>query len=191
MSDSLGTISRRDALSAGVRGAGLLALGGALGLLLTQKAKGGTLWQIDPWKCNFCGKCATECVLNPSAAKCVQVYPICGYCKLCTGYFEAEPNQLNTAAENQLCPTGAIKRKWIEGQYYEYSIDNELCIGCAKCVKGCTLYGNGSFFLQIDQEKCAGCNDCSIARVCPPKAISRVPADRPYVLKEPGKIGKE
>ena len=183
MGEHLEQPNRREVLAAGVRGAGLLALGGALGMLFVQRPARGTVWQIDPWKCTFCGKCATECVLNPSAVKCVQVYPICGYCKLCTGYFEAEPNDLNTAAENQLCPTGAIKRKWIEGQYYEYSIDAELCIGCAKCVKGCTLFGNGSFFLQIDQKKCAGCNSCSIASVCPPQAIERVPADRPYMLK--------
>ena len=71
----------------------------------------------------YCGNCATACVLKPSAVKCVQSYAICGYCDLCTGYFVPEPNALNTGAENQLCPTAAIERKFIEDPYYEYNID--------------------------------------------------------------------
>jgi electron transport complex protein RnfB len=122
-------------------------------------------------------------VLQPSAVKCVQMYPMCGYCKLCTGYFDPEPNALNTGAENQLCPTGAIKRKALEDPYYEYSIDEALCIGCAKCIKGCTLFGNGSFFLQIRHDRCVNCNECTIAVSCPSQAISRVPASQPYKFK--------
>ncbi|MHC4761400.1 MAG: hypothetical protein ACYS9H_08680 [Planctomycetota bacterium] len=34
-----------------------------------------------------CGNCATHCVLNESAVKCVHAYAMCGYCDLCTGYF--------------------------------------------------------------------------------------------------------
>ena len=62
----------------------------------------------------MCGRCATECVLEQSAVKCVHSFDMCGYCQLCTGYFEPQPNKLNTAAENQLCPTGAILRSFIE-----------------------------------------------------------------------------
>ena len=43
--------------------------------------------------------------------KCIHSYGMCGYCKLCTGYFEPEPINLDEGAENQLCPTGAIKRE--------------------------------------------------------------------------------
>lgn len=176
--------SRRSFLSDGFRAGTLLALGGVLGTVVSRSgADERTVWQIDPYKCIQCEKCATQCVLNPSAVKCVNVFPLCGYCNLCTGYFEASPNALNTGAENQLCPTGAIKRKWIEGEAYEYTIDADLCIGCSRCVKGCEDYGNGSFFLQIDQRLCVQCNQCSIAQQCPSRAISRVPASTPYILK--------
>ena len=173
--------SRRDFIACTVRGAGLLAAGTMVGAVASN-AQGSTLWQIDPFKCVQCGKCATACVLQPSAVKCLNVFPMCGYCKLCTGYFEAAPNALNEGAENQLCPTGALLRKWVEDQYFEYQVDTSLCIGCAKCVKGCVMFGNGSLFLQIDQQKCVKCNRCSVADVCPSQAISRVPSDKPYIL---------
>ena len=174
-------VSRRDFLSTAVRGAGLLAAGGMVGAVAAQ-THAATVWQIDPFKCTQCGKCATDCVLNPSAARCLNVFPMCGYCKLCTGYFEPEPNALTEGAENQICPTGALRRKWVEDQYYEYTVDADTCIGCAKCVKGCVAFGNGSLFLQIDQKLCVKCNQCSIARACPAQAISRVPAEHPYIL---------
>lgn len=142
-----------------------------------------TLWQIDPYKCTQCGKCATNCVLKVSAVKCFHAFAVCGYCDLCTGFFEAQPNALTTAAENQLCPTNAIRRKFVEDPYFSYTIDRDLCIGCSKCVKGCTAFGNGSLYLQIDQDLCLKCNQCSIAVACPSNAISRVPVTRPYLQK--------
>ena len=183
MQEKNGTISRRGFLADGVRGAGLLAIGGALGTLATQASGQNTVWQIDPYKCIQCGKCATNCVLNPSAVKCLHAHAVCGYCELCTGFFEAQPNGLNTGAENQLCPTGALRRKFIEDPYYEYTIDLDLCIGCAKCVKGCNAFGNGSLYLQIDQKLCVRCNRCSIAAACPSQAISRVSTETPYIPK--------
>ena len=181
--------SRRDFLSVTVRGAGLLAIGGVLGLLVTRPSRGETLWQIDPFKCTQCGKCATNCVLTQSAVKCTHAFGLCGYCDLCTGFFEAQPNALNTGAENQLCPTAALKRRYVEDPYYEYTIDAELCIGCAKCVKGCSTFGNGSLMLQIDQSRCVRCNSCSIAAECPALAISRRPADQPYMIKTKTRAG--
>jgi electron transport complex protein RnfB len=94
-----------------------------------------------------------------------------------------EPNKKDTGAENQLCPTAAIERRFIEEPYFEYIIIEELCIGCAKCVKGCTAFGNGSLHLQIRHDLCLNCNECSIARACPSDAISRVPVDEPYIIK--------
>ena len=173
--------SRREFIALTVRGVGLVAAGAMVGAVASA-GHANVVWQIDPFKCIQCGKCATACVLQPSAIKCLNVFPMCGYCKLCTGYFEAEPNALNEGAENQLCPTGALLRKWVEDQYYEYQVDTKLCIGCAKCVKGCVAFGNGSLFLQIDQQKCLKCNQCSVAEVCPSEAISRVPAGKPYIL---------
>lgn len=184
MADSPLVPSRRHFLGSSLRGMFLLLLGAAGTLLGRNVRKEKTVWQLDPYKCMQCTRCATECVLEVSAVKCVQMYPICGYCKLCTGYFEPQPNSQNTAAENQICPVGAIKRKALEDPYYEYSIDEPVCIGCAKCVKGCVLFGNGSFFLQIRHDRCLNCNDCSIARVCPAQAFQRVPASQPYFLKD-------
>lgn len=143
----------------------------------------GTLWQIDPYKCIQCNKCSTACVLTPSAVRCVHAYTMCGYCELCTGFFQPDPNELTEAAENQLCPTAAIKRTFVEDPYYQYVVDEKLCIGCAVCVKGCQSFGNGSLFLQIRHNICLNCNECSIAKVCPSNAIQRVPVSKPYILK--------
>lgn len=177
--------SRRDVLGGMLRGAGLLGLGGLVGAAV-QRAAGsddGRRWQLDPHKCIQCGKCATHCVLEPSAVKCVHAYAICGYCDLCTGYLQPGFTERNTAAENQLCPTGAIQRSFVEDPYFEYTIDESLCIGCGKCVKGCQQFGNGSLFLQVLHDRCVNCNECAIAVACPAAAFSRVPAGRPYILK--------
>lgn len=182
MKDSDKKINRRDLLKQGVWYAGLFGIAGTLGLA-AGKAESDMVWQLDPDKCISCGKCATECVLHPSASKCVHAYSMCGYCKLCTGFFEPDPNALNTGAENQLCPTGAIKRTFVEDPYYEYIIDEKLCIGCALCVKGCTAFGNGSLFMQIRHDRCINCNQCAIATACPADAFKRVPIDKPYLLK--------
>ena len=144
---------------------------------------GESVWQIDPEKCTWCGKCATDCVLAPSAVRCLHAYERCGYCELCFGFFEPKAIQLDEGAENQLCPTGALERVFIEEPYFEYIINEDLCIGCGKCVKGCASFGNGSLHLQIRHNLCNNCNECSIARVCPSNAISRVPEDEPYLIK--------
>ena len=165
--------------------AGSIAL--ATGGILATKAKGKTgdvFWQIDPYKCTQCGRCETDCVLPVSAVKCFHANRVCGYCDLCGGYYRPNVKELNTAAENQLCPTGAISRKFVEEPYFEYTIDEELCTGCGKCVKGCTSFGNGSLFLQIQQDVCQQCNECAIARVCPSDAIHRVSIDNAYQLKD-------
>jgi electron transport complex protein RnfB len=181
--DETRALTRRRILKAGVRGACLLGLGGAVVALARPARSEHMVWQLDPYKCIQCGKCATNCVLTPSAVKCVHAFAICGYCELCTGHFEPEPNALNTGAENQLCPTGAIKRTFVEDPYYQYTIDEPLCIGCGKCVKGCGTFGNGSLFLQVRHDRCLNCNDCSIGRHCPSQAYRRVPASQPYLLK--------
>ncbi len=145
------------------------------------------VWQLDPTKCIQCGRCATNCVMTPSAVKCVHVYAMCGYCDLCGGYFKPETKTLNTGAENQLCPTNALKRKFVEDPFFEYTLDEKLCIGCGKCVKGCSAFGNGSLQLQVRHDLCENCNQCSIARSCPSGAFTRVPADKPSLLRGYGK----
>ncbi len=177
------TYKRREFINKGVRltlGLSVVATGA---MALTRRSGGEEyVWQIDPFKCTQCGRCATECVMAESAVKCVHAYDLCGYCDLCGGYFKPGA-KLQTGAENQLCPTAAIQRKFIEEPYFEYIIDEPLCIGCAKCVKGCSAFGNGSLHLQIRHDRCKNCNQCAIATACPSKAISRVPANKPYIIK--------
>jgi electron transport complex protein RnfB len=175
--------SRRDF----VLKAGKLAVAVPLVLLpvtLVKKASStGYVWQIDPYKCTQCGQCKTNCVLTPSASKCMHSFQMCGYCDLCGGYLRQGVKTIGTGAENQLCPTGAITRKFVEEPYFEYTINEDLCDGCAKCVKGCADFGNGSLHMQIRHDLCVNCNECSIARTCPSNAVIRVPADKPYMPK--------
>ena len=119
----------------------------------------------------------------PSAVKCFHAYDMCGYCDLCGGYFKPGTKDLTTAAENQLCPTSALKRKFIEEPFFEYEIIEDLCIGCGKCVKGCEAFGNSSLQLQINQHICDNCNECAIARDCPSEAISRVSSSEAYLME--------
>ncbi len=176
-------VTRRQFFRNGARLAAVTGLGTLAGVLTGHSQAKTTVWQIDPAKCLRCDRCATHCVLEQSAVKCVHAHALCGYCQLCTGYFNPEPNDLTTAAENQLCPTAAIQRTFVEDPYYEYNIDEKLCIGCAKCVEGCNRFGNGSLFLQVRHDRCVNCNECSIAIGCPGDAFRRVPVDQPYLLK--------
>lgn len=199
---------RRGFLGEGIRVAGAVGLGGLAGLLAHRRGRAEEyVWQIDPDKCIACDKCQTECVLDPSAVRAEQCFLICGYCDICTGYFPPTDFELDTAAENQLCPTGAIRRTLIEEQagvryfeytvdtkrrlvegeagagYYEYTIDDRAkCIGCGKCVKGCALM-NGSLYMQVRHDLCVNCNECAIAVACPTQAFCRLPAGTPTLLK--------
>ncbi|HOM18724.1 MAG TPA: 4Fe-4S binding protein [Thermoguttaceae bacterium] len=186
-SGPLTSVDRRQFLTEGVRAAGAVLLGaGAVGLAAHSGEKEPMVWQIDPDLCTACGRCATECVLDPSAVKAVQFYPLCAMCDVCTGYFDPNHRERTTAAENQICPTGAIRRVLVAEQAgvprFEYHIDEPLCIGCGKCVVGCAMM-NGSLYLQVRHDRCCNCNQCTIALACPAQAFRRVPASRPYLLK--------
>lgn len=183
MEDNSKSKNRREFIQSGMRLSLALALGSVSGVALSKVIKDDYVWQIDPFECTQCERCATDCVMTPSAVKCVHAYDLCGYCDLCGGYFKPDANQLSTAAENQLCPTAAIERRFIEEPYFEYIINEDLCMGCAKCVKGCTSFGNGSLHLQIIHDICLNCNECAIARVCPSNAIKRVKASEAYNIK--------
>ena len=173
-------LSRRSFLK--MCGISAIALAGSA-MVYKRKELVATVWQLDPEKCIQCGRCATACVLTPSAVKCVHCFARCGYCDLCSGYFVQKPVALDTGAENQLCPTGALKRTFIEDPYFQYTIDEKLCIGCGRCVKGCADFGNGSLFLQIRHSRCKQCNECAIAVACPASAFKRVPVTNPYLMK--------
>jgi len=192
MSQSDRKLNRRAFVGSGARVLGALGLGGAGAFLAARSARSDDLvWQIDPDKCIACGNCATYCVLDVSAVKCVHSHELCGYCELCFAYFDPKMPGRTTAAENQRCPTGAIERIFVVDPLYrdryEYNIDEDLCIACGKCVEGCTERmggsGNSSVYLQVKQDLCVGCNECSIAVACPSRAFVRVPADQPYLLR--------
>ena len=142
-----------------------------------------TVWQIDPDKCIQCGNCATACVLKPSAVKCIHEPTVCGYCQPCFGFFDPQSPDPTVAAEGQLCPTDAIRRRLVTPPYYEYSIIEERCNACGKCVKGCNTHGNGALYLQVRHDRCLNCSECAIARSCPSGAYVRVPANRPYIRR--------
>ncbi|MDR0972587.1 MAG: ferredoxin [Prevotellaceae bacterium] len=165
-----------------IAGGSILAMAGGLVSKLHGE-EADYYWQIDPAKCTQCGRCETHCVLAVSAVKCFHANKVCGYCDLCGGYYRSNVKELNTAAENLMCPTGAIERKYVEDPYFEYTIHENLCNGCGKCVKGCSSFGNGSLYLQVNRALCKDCNECQIATVCPSNAITRVPLTTSYKLK--------
>ena len=90
MSDQPKTESttRRTFLRNGARIFGITGLAGLGGVLASRTKAEDWDWQLDPDKCVRCGNCATNCVLEQSAVKCVHAFAMCGYCNLCTGYFE-------------------------------------------------------------------------------------------------------
>ena len=186
--DSGDSLSRRDFLKTGLW-AGIAVALGLTGLKSVRDALipgrlSDTVWQIDPHLCRHCGSCGKSCILRPSAVKCVHAYDVCGYCDLCGAYFSQTARSYTTGGENRLCPTSAITRTFVEDPFFQYVIQEDLCVGCAKCVAGCSSFGNGSLFLQIRHDRCANCNSCSAARECPAGAISRVPRSAPYILKK-------
>ena len=179
-------MTREEFLSHCGRSVGFLLLGGGIGGLAARGVRAGTVWQIDPAKCTQCEQCSTHCVLDQSAVKCFQDFPMCGYCNFCTGFFELDPNAKTEGAENQICPVGAIIRTAKVDPYYEYEIDEDRCVGCSRCVKTCVNYGNGSFYLQVRHDICVNCNKCNIAATCPSDAFVRVPASDPYISRNGG-----
>jgi Na+-translocating ferredoxin:NAD+ oxidoreductase subunit B len=195
-------IDRRAFVADGLRILGALGIGGAAAALTLRKAAQkdglscgeGYVWQLDPDKCMACGNCQTACVLDESAVKCVNCFALCGYCDVCTGYFPTKDFVLDTGAENHLCPTGAITREFVEAKsgerFFEYTIDESLCIACGKCVVGCKLM-NGSLYLQVRHDRCQNCNECAIAVQCPTQAFRRVPVGSPNLLRKAAREAEE
>jgi electron transport complex protein RnfB len=186
--------TRREVLGHAARGAALLGLSGASGLLWL-KANRSDAWAIDVSKCvnskhgvvgvEVCELCASECVLALSAVRAVNEFSKCGRCYVCPAYFEIKsavgPDGLPS---EKLCPRDAIKREaigWIDpddpaNNFYEYSIDETLCNGCGRCVLECKEpAGLGSIRLEVRHDACLDCNRCSIAIACPEEAYERRP----------------
>lgn len=198
MSDADTPLTRRELLRRGTRAAALLGVGAGAAALLARAsgAPADYVWQIDPAKCIACGNCETNCVLTPSAVKALHTHAMCGRCNFCFAYYDLRAgSEVHSGVEYQLCPTHAIHREYLGGPYFEYLVDEALCIGCGLCVKGCVGSGNGSLYLQVRHPMrgarpdgmpdgtCVNCNECSIARSCPADAFTRVPADDPYPFR--------
>jgi len=180
--------TRRNFLRLVGRGLGATALGAVAGrVLLGGRADAefiqpphGYGWQIDPDICTFCGLCETACVRQPSAVKAVNDQKKCANCVVCYGhiYDRNLPSERIDRDGRRVCPYDAVRRTRLTGGLdgaYLYTIGCDHCTGCAKCALECNRHGTKSMFLIIRPDLCLGCNDCSIARVCEPGAVERVP----------------
>lgn len=178
------TSTRRQFIDRSVRVACWIGLGSAAGLL-TRQASADTVYQVDPLKCTQCDLCRTSCVLSHSAVKAVNDFDRCGYCMLCPAYYDiTSVPDARGIPSGKVCPRDALKRRVVgtvdpddpNNNYYEYTIDEQLCDGCGKCIKACKApAGNGSLRLEIRYDRCLECNSCAIAVACPDIAIGRVP----------------
>jgi electron transport complex protein RnfB len=188
--------TRRQMLTQTVRGAGVLSLGGAAAYL-SLKADAQGYWFIDPGKCidsrlgatgtDVCEACATSCVLPLSAVRAVNDYAVCGRCCICPAYFDVTSQVGEDGLPSQkLCPRDAIERVAIGevdpydplNNFYEYTIDENLCDGCGRCVMACKEpAGLGSIRLKVCYDRCLSCNRCTIAETCPEDAYLRKPVE--------------
>ncbi len=189
MSDGM---TRREVLGHAARTGAVVGLGG-ITAFLGLKAHKTYAWEIDTSKCinsqlgavgvEVCEACATDCVVTLSAVRAVNHFDECGRCYICPAYF-----QIKSAVDSdglpseKLCPRDAIERKPIgyvdpddpANNFYEYTIDEELCNGCGRCVMGCKEpAGLGSIRLEVRHNVCLDCNRCSISTACPEDAYLR------------------
>ena len=175
--------TRRQFFDRSARIVGLVGIGGAAAVLMRRSAK-SSVFQVDPSRCVGCDLCRTSCVLSHSAVKAVNDFTKCGYCQLCPAYYDvaSQPDDLGLPT-GKTCPQDALKRKVVgkvdeedpNNNYYEYTIDEELCDGCGKCVKACKPpAGNGSLRLEVRYDRCFECDSCAIQRACPEDAIVRI-----------------
>src|SRR4030043_1063020 len=97
MAENKYPLTRRRFLRDGLWGTCFAGLGALTGFAFNKVRKTRTVWQIDPQICIACGNCATYCVLEESAVKCMHAHAICGYCRICFGFFGPEPADINEA----------------------------------------------------------------------------------------------
>lgn len=199
--------TRRSFLQRSGQAACAIALGGTA-VVLGRRVCQGDAWAIAPNQCinirlgitgadQVCNACATTCVLPLSAVRAVNDHNQCGRCCICPAYYDVRsqvgPDGLPS---KKLCPRDAIIRSPIGeidpydplNNFYEYTIDEELCNGCGLCVMECKdPAGLGSIRLEVRYDLCLRCNQCSIALNCPEDAYVRVgPQAAPALALEGG-----
>jgi electron transport complex protein RnfB len=153
------------------------------------------VWQVNASRCansrlgevgvEACNLCTSSCVVSLSAVRAVNEHAKCGRCSICPAYFD-----ISSAVDERglpsakLCPRDAITRKAIGKQdpedpsnnFYEYTIDEEKCDGCGRCVMKCKEpLGLGSITLRVRYDRCVNCNNCAISVSCPKQALERLP----------------
>src|SRR3989304_1342627 len=185
---------RRQFLQRTGRTACAVALGGTA-VVLGRRACAGDAGAIAPNRSvnirlgvtgadRVCDLCATQCVLPLSAVRAVNDYAKCGRCCICPAYFDVRsPTGGDGLPTKKLCPRDAIVRTVIGdvdphdplNNYYEYTIDEDRCNGCGRCVmEGRDPAGLGSIRLEVRYDRCLRCNQCTIAMQCPDDAYCRV-----------------
>lgn len=199
MSDDM---TRRDVLGKAVRGTVLAGMG-ASAIYLVKKADGQVVWQVDESRCvnsrlgetgvDVCTLCTTSCVVSLSAVRAVNDHSKCGRCYICPAYYNvtSAADEVGLPSE-KLCPRDAIERKpigWIDprdpaNNFYEYTIDEEKCDGCGRCVMGCKEpTGLGSITLRVRHNLCVDCNRCAISIACPNDALFQEPVEQALELE--------
>ena len=128
-------------------------------------------WGINNEDCVGCGGCATTCVLPKSAVIAVMNDEICAHRADCPAFFKG--GKIREDREYDNCPTGALIRTDNGDGTFNYSIDEDKCIGCGKCTKLCQRKGEGALTLVIDGDKCVDCDLCQISVQCPTDAVNR------------------
>lgn len=170
------------------------------GGVLASRACSGDAWAISPNHCvnirlgvtgatNVCEACATSCVLPLSAVRAVNDHAKCGRCCICPAYFDVKSRVGSDGLPTKkLCPRDAIQRTVIGevdpydplNNFYEYTIDEQKCNGCGRCVMECKdPAGLGSIRLEVRYDLCLRCNRCTIATACPEEAYRRVGPEPP------------
>lgn len=185
MSDSI-KLNRRNFLLKAGRATCALALGGIAYRVIGEHIrkddvgpKSRYVWQIDPEKCTFCGKCEVDCVRTPSAVKAVNDFKKCSFCVVCYGHISNKQIASDKIMSDgiRICEYNAVSRKNHSGGeegYFIYDIDHDKCTGCGKCAKACNDKGTKSMYLIIRPDLCLSCNSCNLAQKCPEGAIDRL-----------------
>ena len=175
--------------------------------VLVRRVCANDAWAIEPNKCvnirlgvtgseRVCDVCATSCVRPLSAVRAVNDHANCGRCCICPAYFDVRsPIGSDGLPTKKLCPRDAIERNVIGDEdpydplnnFYEYTIDEEKCNGCGRCVMECKdPSGLGSIRLEVRYDLCLRCNQCTIAQECPEDAYARVGPEEPPLIQLEG-----